>query len=143
MRAPTRALALLLLAGACRGGSLPRPSELEATVEALTLEETGTGRLRVLVAAPGPPVARLRWELALDGRRFATGLETALPAVEGGLRLDVPLAWRHVGWREGPRFLLVEVRGDVLSAGEATGLPFQAARELLVPGAPVLEAPLE
>jgi hypothetical protein len=143
MAAATRALALLLLALACRGGPLPRPTALEATIEALTLEEGGTGRLRVEVAAPTPPVAGLRWELALDGRRFAAGLETAPRAVEGGLLLDVPLAWRHFAWREGSRFLRVEVRGELLPAGEATGLPFQAARELLVPGGPVLEAPLE
>jgi hypothetical protein len=143
LRSPRLALALLGLGAACQGGGVVRPQVQEATIEALELREAGSGLLRLRVPSPGPLPARVEWALALEGRPFGVGLETVTTGGEGALVLEVPLAWRHFPWREGPRWVRVEVRGQVLSGEDPMGLPYRGAREVLVSGAPQLDAPLE
>lgn len=141
-RPAAAALLALLLAAGCAGAPLPRPTSLTATGLGLELSP-GEGRLHLELPLPPQAVLQVTWALALDGRPFAVGLETAPRAVPGGLALDPPLAWRHLGWRDGGRFLRVQVRGEVLLRGEPVGVPFQGEQELLVPGAPLLDAPVE
>jgi hypothetical protein len=143
-RATLLGLALALgLVAACQTGPALGPPPLEVAILGLELPEPGTGRLRLALPVPAPQVAQVSWELALDGRPFAAGLETAPLAVDGGVVVDAVLAWRHLGWREGPRWVQVVVRGVLLPPGEPVGRAFRGEREVLVPGAPLLEAPLE
>jgi hypothetical protein len=134
---------LLSLGLACQSGPLPRPAALEVEGLALDLPEPGVGRLRLQLPLPAGEVSEVTWELALDGHRFATGVEAAPRAVDGGVALDVPLAWRHFGWREGPRWVRVEVRGQARHPGRSDSTPFRGARDVLVQGAPRLDAPLD
>jgi hypothetical protein len=135
------ALAALLLA-ACQSGPAPRPRVLEATVLGLELQP-GAGRLSLSLPLAPEGVQQVTWELALDGRAFATGLETVPRAVPGGLALDAPLAWRHFGWKDGGRWVKVLVRGEVTFTGQPVGVAYRGERELLVPGVPVLDSPVE
>jgi hypothetical protein len=57
------------------------------------------------------------------------------------VRIEAPLAWRHLGWRDGATFLDVMVRGEVTPWGAPEGLrfPFRTRAEVLVTGAPQLD----
>ena len=140
--AATLALLAALLLAACQSGPAPRARVLEATVQGLELQP-GAGRLGLWLPLAPEGVRQVTWELALDGRAFATGLETLPRAAPGGLVVEAPLAWRHLGWREGGRWVRVQVRGEVTLAGQPVGLAYQGERELLVPGMPVLDPAVE
>ena len=140
---PRRLLALALVLAACQAGPRPVPTaELEARLTALELQP-GEGTLTVALPVPAAAVGRLTWEVSLEGHPFALGLETAPRPTPEGLVFDAPLVWRHFGWKEGSRYVRVAVRGRVLGPGEVAGRPVRGSAELLVPGAPVLEAPVE
>ncbi|MBE2254285.1 MAG: hypothetical protein IAE78_32445 [Myxococcus sp.] len=139
---------LLLLCGCHR---LPA-ADTSASVEVANLtlsfprEEQGDLYFEVVLPRQVARVTTLRWELFLGQRRFAEGVVLAPDIVSdaGGrrsARVQAPLVYRHLGWREGSTWLDVGLRGDVqpFGAGEGGQLSFRARRELLVTAAPVLE----
>lgn len=93
-----------------------------------------------VMGAPEFPSVEVGWQLWLDGHLFAQGVDAHPSRGEsGGLRVSVPLAWRHLGWREGPRYTQVRVLGDVRPSGGLAGAPFEVRREVMTAGAPVVD----
>ncbi len=149
---PLALLSALLLGAACR--PLPAPAgrgpgrgadpPLPIASLAVDFPKRDEGTLSFSVPLPqgAPPARAVTWELFVRSRRFAAGVEGAPEVVsaDGGVtvRVAVPLTWRHLGWREGPTYLDVGVRGEVLAGDEATPtrLRFEGRREVLAHGAP-------
>jgi hypothetical protein len=149
MRRGAWLLVLLGLVG-CRRVPL---STVEAplTVKNVTLafpaDEQGDLFFELVLPGGVTRAASARWELWLGARRFAEGVVSLPPTVNDAsgarvLRIEAPLTWRHLGWRDGATFLDVGVRGEVMPWGAPEGvrLPFRGRAEVLVTGAPVLDS---
>jgi hypothetical protein len=145
---------LLVLLGLTGCRRVP-PSQLEAplAVRNVTLafpaDEQGDLFFEVVLPGGVARAASARWELWLGGRRFAEGVVLTPQTVSEAsgarlLRIEAPLTWRHLGWRDGATFLDVSVRGEVRPWGAPEGvrLPFRGRAEVLVTGAPVLDTGL-
>lgn len=145
------ALLLALALSACR--HLPAAGEPELlAVSNLTVafprQEQGDLFFEVTVPPEVVRVASLKWVLTLGGRRFAEGL-VMTPDVQqdaGGIRrvrIEAPLVYRHVSWRDGSTWLQLQLSGEVQPFGVAPRLSFQTRREVLVSAAPVLDDRVE
>lgn len=137
------AAAALLAATGCAALRPVDPDALPVTELRADFPAPDTGLLEFVVPLPAglPRVDRVEWELFLDGHRFAAGVEGPR-TVEGGLaRVRTPLAWKHLGWREGRAWLEVGLRGALEVPGRR--FTFRERRELEVNGRPVVNAPLE
>lgn len=141
-------VALLLLAGCRRVPAADTSSSLE--VSSLTLsfprEEQGDLFFEVLLPRQVARITTLRWELFIGSRRFAEGVVLApdITSDAGGrrrARVEAPLVYRHLGWREGSTWLDVGLKGDVqpFGADEGGRLGFRVRQQLLVTAAPVLD----
>ena len=142
-------LVLLLAVLGCR--RVPGPAadawlQVRNVTLAFPAEEQGDLFFEVELPPNVIRAASAKWELWLSGRRFAEGVLMAPPTTTDGsgvrrLRIEAPLAWRHLGWRNGAQFLDVGVRGEVMPWGapEGTRLPFRSRTQVLVTGAPRLD----
>lgn len=135
-------LVLVVLASSACLTAAPAPTAGGVEVAGLSVEfpEPGSGRLRFTLTRAPAEVTVVRWNLLLGGRLFATGLEGHPTPTPLGLELDEPLRFRHLGWQEGARYLVVEVTGELTLGSEASRVPFRGRRELLLRGSPVLDA---
>ncbi|MBL8922170.1 MAG: hypothetical protein JNJ54_25195 [Myxococcaceae bacterium] len=141
-------LGLLAVAG-CRRAPPPDTSaalEVANLTLAFPREEQGDLFFEVQLPVEVRRVLSLRWELWLGARRFAEGVVMApdISADAAGrrwARVEVPLVYRHLGFREGATWLDVGLRGDVLPFGADEGgrLGFKVRKEVLVTSAPQLE----
>jgi len=138
---------LAVLALGCR--RVP-PAELAQSVEVLSVSlafpKADQGELFFEVALPPnvPRVGALRWELYLGAKRFAEGvaMNPELGTTAGGrrfLRVEAPLVFHHLGWREGGTWLSVGLRGELQPLGGDQRYSFQRRTEQLVTAAPVLD----
>jgi hypothetical protein len=143
-----RGLALVLALAGCRTvapGAAETASSNNATLQvtqlALEFSEPGEGTLLLVVPASRTVGASLTWELALDGHTFASGVE-ARPRVtaDGNLEVRTPLAWKHLRWREGARYIDVRVRGEVHYLGLVEVERFEGRREVTSLGGPVFDS---
>jgi len=132
-------LATTLSAGCRTTASAQGSHGLEVTELSVTFPEPGSGRLHFVVPQAPEDVTAVRWSLWLDGRLFATGLEGQASRMPGALAVDTPLVWRHLGWRDGARFVAVRVEG-ALTVGTDVALPFGGTHEVLVQGSPMLDS---
>ncbi len=141
-------LALLLLAGCRRVPSADVASALEVSNLTLSFprEEQGDLFFEVLLPRQVARITTLRWELFIGPRRFAEGVVLApdITSDAGGrrrARVEAPLVYRHLGWREGSTWLDVGLKGDVqpFGADEGGRLGFRVRQQLLVTAAPVLD----
>ena len=135
---------LLVLLGGCRTTAPVTTRAASAALEPSTLQlafsQPGEGVLLLVLPSRREDVVSLSWELALGGRTFAAGLEAVTErTADGKLQVRAPLTWRHLGWREGPRFLDVWVRGMVRYRTPPEFERFEGRRELVAPGGPVLD----
>lgn len=148
------ALLLALALGGCRpGAATPRDVVLGLAELSVDFPDEGQGELSFAVdcpLAPGATVTKVSWELWLDARRFAVGLEgtpDAQPAADGLARVSVraPLRYRHLRWDPGGAYLQVALAGEltVRRRGVDSVVPFRGGQELITRGAPVLEGPRE
>lgn len=137
-------VALFLLAalsvGCQTAASAVGTQRLEVTEIMVVFTEPGAGRLHFAVPKAPAEVTAVRWRLELDGRLFAAGLEGHPSRSVKGLEVEVPLVWRHLGWREGARFLMVRVEGDLIVGAAAAEVSFEGTHEVLVQGSPILES---
>lgn len=141
-------VALLLLAGCRRVAPADTASTLDVSNLTVSFPREEQGDLFFEVSLPRQ-VARittLRWELFIGPRRFAEGVVMApdITSDAGGrrhARVEAPLVYRHLGWREGSTWLDVGLKGDVqpFGADEGGRLSFRARRQALVTAAPVLD----
>lgn len=141
-------VALALLFGCTRVPRADVTSALEVSNVTLAFpkEEQGDLYFELVLPREVARVTSLRWELWLGSRRFAEGVVQA-PEVStdaGGrrrARVEAPLVYKHLGWREGSTWLDVGVKGDVQPYGVDEGgrIPFRVRREVLVTAAPQLE----
>ena len=146
MRWPVLAVAALVLAG-CRVSLIDRkvpPLPLEDVGLSFRSPEEGALSFAFDLPPGAGDVHSVWWDVVLDGRRFATGVEGAPELTEnsdGGWRVRVtsPVVLGHLGFREGPTYVNVLVRGEVRlkRAGVDERLPFEGGREFLTKGAPV------
>jgi len=120
--------------------AVPTAEGVEVAGLSVDFPEPGSGRLRFTLARAPAEVRVVRWNLLLGGRLFASGLEGHLTPTPLGLELDEALRFRHLGWQEGARYLVVELVGELTSGAEASRIPFRGRRELLLRGSPVLDA---
>jgi hypothetical protein len=140
-----RAAWLMLLAlGGCRTTAPVTAGATNAALEPTTLQlefsQPGEGVLLLVLPSRREDVVSLSWELALGGRTFAVGLEAGTQrTADGQLQVRAPLGWRHLGWREGPRFLDVQVRGVVRYRQVPELERFEGRREVLATGGPLLD----
>lgn len=91
-------------------------------------------------------VGSVRWALTVAGQRFASGVVMTPDVVADAsgrrrVRVDAPLVYRHLGWRDGSAYLDVGVSGDVVPLASDERLPFRDRRELLVTAAPLFDVP--
>ena len=112
---------------------------LEVSELSVDFSEPGAGHLKFVVASAPSEVTAVRWNLELGGWRFASGLDGNPKRTVKGLEVDVPLAWRHLGWRDGARFLEVRITGAVLVGVDGAPMAYAGQREVLVRGSPVLD----
>ena len=82
----------------------------------------------------------VHWKLELDGRLFAAGLEGHPSRSAKGLEVEVPLVWRHLGWREGARFLMVRVELELTVGAAEAEVSCDGTHEVLVQGGPILDS---
>lgn len=117
-------------------------------IVAFPRQEQGDLFFEVGVPAEVVRVASVKWVLRLSGRRFAEGL-VMTPDVQqdaGGtrrVRVEAPLVYRHVSWRDGSTWLQLDLSGEVQPFGVAPRLGFQTRQEVLVSAAPVLDERVE
>jgi hypothetical protein len=141
-----RALTLaVLLAGCLTTAPAPGRAAADLELQQLSLEfpEPLSAVLTFVVPGARDDAARLSWELLVDGRTLATGVEARPEATGEGVLVRAPFSWRHPGWQEGARFLDVRVRGEVQYGGGAERRTFAGRRELLTSGGPAPPAALE
>jgi hypothetical protein len=141
-------VALLLLAGCRRVAPADTASTLDVSNLTVSFPREEQGDLFFEVSLPRQ-VARittLRWELFIGPRRFAEGVVMApdITSDAGGrrhARVEAPLVYRHLGWREGSTWLDVGLKGDVqpFGADEGGRLSFRVRQQVLVTAAPVLD----
>lgn len=159
MGARGAALGLLLLLSGCRGVPWRHEAfERAVRVEALELSfaEDGSGLLTLNLEVRNPAsepavLTGVDFELAVEGRRVAAGLQQAeVPLGSNGLPhavvLSFPLVSEAVAKPEGSLSRQVWLRGGVLLRyGEDTErrAPFQAERVLKLEWVPVPEPTLE
>ena len=141
-------VALLLLAGCRRVPAADAASTLEVSNLTVSFprEEQGDLFFEVLLPRQVARITTLRWELFIGPRRFAEGVVLApdITSDAGGrrrARVEAPLVYRHLGWREGSTWLDVGLKGDVqpFGADEGGRLGFRVRQQLLVTAAPVLD----
>jgi hypothetical protein len=143
-------VALLVLAvGSCRHAPVVGPTSglsVAALHVAFPREEQGALSFEVELPEGVLRLATLRWELWLGARRFAEGVVMTPDIVTGPdgrrrARVEAPLVYRHLGWRDGSSWVEVGVRGDVQPFGvdEGARVAFRTRAELLLSGAPVLD----
>jgi len=142
------AAALLLFAG-CRRvpvGDATAPLEVSNLTVSFPREEQGDLFFEVLLPRQVARITTLRWELFIGPRRFAEGvvLGPDITSDAGGrrhARVEAPLVYRHLGWREGSTWLDVGLKGDVqpFGADEGGRLGFRTRQQVLVTAAPVLD----
>lgn len=124
---------------------VPTGLEVSHLTVAFPREEQGDLFFEVVLPAGLLRVGSVRWALSLQGRRFATGLVMTpeVTADVSGLRrvrVEAPLHYRHLVWRDGSSFLDVRLEGDLVPLGaDDRRLPFRAQTELLVSGVPVID----
>ena len=146
-------LVALLLLG-CQAHLRPKPPIQTLPVMALSVDfpKNEEGRLSFTLDVPQASlrtVRRVSWELWIGALRFATGVEgptTAVAQGDGSLRvtIEAPLVYRHLTWVEGSAYLTIGLKAEVeLSPASVSALHFQAQRELVVQGKPVLDRPEE
>lgn len=142
MRGPVTAALVALSCAHPPRVPVPVDGTLPVTALAVEFPAPDVGQLSFSLPAPSAPVERVTWELFLDGARFAVGVEGALaPTPAGGLEVRVPLAWRHLGWREGAAPLEVALQGTLETRGPRRRYGFRAKRDALVQGRPMLAEP--
>lgn len=141
-------VALLLLAGCRRVPVADAGSSLEVSNVTLSFprEEQGDLFFEVLLPRQVARITTLRWELFIGPRRFAEGVVMApdITSDAGGrrhARVEAPLVYRHLGFREGSTWLDVGLKGDVqpFGADEGGRLNFRVRQQVLVTAAPVLD----
>jgi hypothetical protein len=143
-------LVVLLLLVGCR--RVPAADAASSTLEVSNLtvsfprEEQGDLFFEVLLPRQVARITTLRWELFIGPRRFAEGVVMApdITSDAGGrrhARVEAPLVYRHLGWREGSTWLDVGLKGDVqpFGADEGGRLHFRVRQQVLVTAAPVLD----
>lgn len=141
-------VALVLASSGCR--RVPSAVAKETLdVTGLTLafprEEQGDLTFEVLLPREVARVMTLRWELYLGPRRFAEGIVSApdiITDVNGRrrARVEAPLVYHHLGWRDGSTWLDVGLKGDVRPFGADDGprLQFKTRKQVLVTAAPLV-----
>jgi len=139
--------ALLVLAG-CQIHLLDRKVE-PVKVDEVHLDfrspEAGEVAFAFTLPQGSGDVVAVWWDVALNGQRFATGLDGApqLTQAPGGgwrVRVTSPLVLKQLGFRPGAAYLRVLVRGEVRlkRRGIDERLPFTGEKEVLTTGAPVI-----
>lgn len=134
---------------ACRRAPLPDTAaalEVANLTLAFPKEEHGDLFFEVQLPVEVRRVLSLRWELWLGAHRFAEGVVMA-PEISTDAagrrwaRVEAPLVYRHLGFRDGATWLDVGLRGDVqpFGADEGGRLGFKVRKEVLVTAAPQLE----
>lgn len=134
---------------ACRRAPLPDTAaalEVANLTLAFPKEEHGDLFFEVQLPVEVRRVLSLRWELWLGAHRFAEGVVMA-PEISTDAagrrwaRVEAPLVYRHLGFRDGATWLDVGLRGDVqpFGADEGERLGFKVRKEVLVTAAPQLE----
>lgn len=141
-------VALLAVVGCRRAPPADASAQLEVANVTLAFprEEQGDLFFEVQLPREVARVISLRWELWLGQHRFAEGVVMApeVTADGGGrrwARVEAPLVYRHLGWREGATWLDVGVRGDVqpFGADEGGRIGFKTRKQVLVTAAPLIE----
>ena len=152
---PFRIYAVLLLLSGCAGSRLQvatlQPGQVLVQGLDVAFFDPGNGELtlELVMEGVGEPVQAqtVDWELWLDNRYFAAGVEQvalALPAAgEMPLRLKFPLHFPKVPVAGEPQRLKLSTRGGVVLRGGAREErhPFEVSVSRRVERAPVLQAP--
>lgn len=144
------AWALVLLELGCRRVPLADTAPpLEVRIVSLSFPRPEEGELSFEVELPRalPRIGALRWELFLGGRRFAEGAamnpEVKVDGSRRVLRVEAPLVFRRLGWREGGSFLDVGLAGELQPPEGEQRWAFKGRTELLVNAAPIIDEPSE
>jgi hypothetical protein len=143
-------LGLAVLATGCRT-TLPAARSQAVEVRSVEASFSGAdrGELKLSLEVENPQtltgeLTRVAWELWLNGRWFAAGLQAVNEPLTGRqlktLELTLPVVFRHLEVRTDPTIVEVGVRGgvDLHFGGVSFRLPFESIRRLEVQGAPVL-----
>jgi hypothetical protein len=145
-------MVVLLAAGCRRVPVADATSSLEVSNLTVSFprEEQGDLSFEVLLPRQVAGITKLRWELFIGPHRFAEGVVMTpdVTSDRGGrrsARVETPLVYRHLGWRDGSAWLDIGLRGDVqpFGADEGGRLHFKVRRQVLVTAAPLLDLRVE